>query len=118
MTGTLEAHSQAIVKPPISLGDRLASLLDKDLDIKIKHGVIGLLKNLSQSAGNRSCLGKAGIITKLADSQIWADKSGVVEIVQVTAIGTAKHLCNGNGKRTEIPRVSVALTFGSQADNA
>jgi len=27
---------------------------------------------------------------------VWAEKSDVVEIVQVTAIGVAKHLCNGN----------------------
>jgi hypothetical protein len=90
-------HSQTIVKPPILLIPDLAALLDKDLDMKVKHGVIGLLKNLSQSPGNRSILGKAGVITKLVESQIWEEKSDIAEIVQVSAIGTAKHICNGNG---------------------
>lgn len=93
-----EAHSQAIVKPPISLAKHLAPLLNKDVDHKVKHGVIGLLKNLAQSPGNRISLGAAGIIPKLADSGIWAETSDFVEIVQVSAIGTSKHLCSGNGE--------------------
>jgi hypothetical protein len=96
--GLSETHSQAIVNLPISLVQDLASLLHKDVDMKVKHGVIGLLKNLSQSVGNRTILGQAGILSKLADCQVWADTSDVVEIVQVSAIGAAKHLCNGNGR--------------------
>ncbi|KAI0361987.1 hypothetical protein OH77DRAFT_1389137 [Trametes cingulata] len=91
-----DAHSLAIVKPPISLAPDLAALLEPDTDIKVKHGVIGLLKHLAQSPGNRAALGEAGIIQKLASSQIWSDKADMVEIIQVAAIGVAKHMCNGD----------------------
>jgi len=86
------------VRPPISLGQHLAPLLSKEVDHKVKHGLLGLLKNLSQSPENRSILGEAGVITRIADSQVWAETSDFVEIVQVSAIGTSKHLCSGNGK--------------------
>ncbi|CDO70798.1 hypothetical protein BN946_scf184798.g114 [Trametes cinnabarina] len=89
-------HSTAIVRPPISLAPDLAALLEPDTDLKVKHGVIGLLKHLAQSPGNRAALGQAGIIQKLASSQVWGEKTDMVEIVQVAAIGVAKHMCNGD----------------------
>ncbi|TFK80925.1 hypothetical protein K466DRAFT_591571 [Polyporus arcularius HHB13444] len=91
-----DAHSTAIVKPPISLASDLAALLEPDADIKVKHGVIGLLKHLAQSQGCRAALGEADIIKRLATSQIWSEKADMVEIVQVAAIGVAKHMCNGD----------------------
>ena len=63
----------------------------------MKHGVVGLLKNLSQVKENRPVLGKAGIIQKLAQSGLFSDKVDMLEMVQVYAIGIAKHLCNGDG---------------------
>ena len=92
-----EAHSNAVVNPPISLAPELAKILDSDPDFKVKHGVIGLLKNLAQSTNNRAPLGQAGIIARLADCGIFEHKSDLMEIIQVSAIGIAKHLCNGNG---------------------
>ncbi|CAL1704860.1 unnamed protein product [Somion occarium] len=91
-----ETHAAAIVNPPISLGPDLASLLAPKIDIKVKHGVLGLLKHLAQSPANRPILGKAGIIQRLASSGVWSDKADMVEIVQVSAIGVAKHLCSNN----------------------
>jgi len=91
-----EAHSNAVVKPPISLAPDLAKILEGNPDFKVKHGVIGLLKNLAQSTSNRAPLGQAGIIARLADCGIFEDKSDLMEIIQVSAIGVAKHLCNGN----------------------
>ncbi|RPD66031.1 hypothetical protein L226DRAFT_530170 [Lentinus tigrinus ALCF2SS1-7] len=91
-----DAHSTAIVKPPISLAPDLAALLEPDADIKVKHGVIGLLKHLAQTQGCRAALGEACIIQRLGTSQIWGEKADMVEIVQVAAIGVAKHMCNGN----------------------
>ncbi|KAF9653096.1 hypothetical protein BDM02DRAFT_3153321 [Thelephora ganbajun] len=91
-----EAHSNAVVNPPISLAPDLAKILDSDPDFKVKHGVIGLLKNLAQSTSNRTLLGQAGIIARLTDCGIFEDKSDLMEIIQVSAIGVAKHLCNGN----------------------
>ena len=82
------------MKPPISLAPDLAALLQPDTDIKVKHGVIGLLKHLAQSQGCRAALGEAGIIQRLGTSQIWGDKGDMFEIVQVAAIGVAKHMCS------------------------
>jgi len=86
-----------VVNPPISLAPDLAKILESNPDYKVKHGVIGLLKNLAQSTSNRAPLGQARIIARLADCGIFEKKSDFMEIVQVSAIGVAKHLCNGNG---------------------
>lgn len=92
-----EAHSNAVVSRPISLAPDLAKILEGNPDFKVKHGVIGLLKNLAQSTSNRAPLGQAGIIARLADCGIFEDTSDMMEIIQVSAIGVVKHLCNGNG---------------------
>jgi len=81
----------------MSLAPDLAKILESNPDFKVKHGVISLLKNLAQSTSNRAPLGQAGIIARLADCGIFGSKSDFMEIVQVSAIGVAKHLCNGNG---------------------
>ncbi|EMD38507.1 hypothetical protein CERSUDRAFT_113687 [Gelatoporia subvermispora B] len=91
-----DAHSTAIVKPPISLAPELTTILAPETDIKVKHGVVALLKHLAQSAGNRASLGEAGIIQYLAASGVWGETADIAEIVQVSAIGIAKHMCNGN----------------------
>ncbi|CCL99147.1 uncharacterized protein FIBRA_01162 [Fibroporia radiculosa] len=90
------AHATALIRPPIALGPDLATLLEPDTDIKVKHGLVGLLKHLAQSQSNRAALGEAGIIQRLASSQVWGDKADMAEMVQVSAIGVAKHMCNGN----------------------
>lgn len=72
-------------------------LLDKKTDIKIKHGVTGLLKNLAQAPANRTPLGDAGILDALAGSTIWDRKWDIAETVQLSAIGISKHLCQSNG---------------------
>lgn len=90
----VDAHASAIINPPISLAPDLAEVLSPELNIKVKHGIIGLLKHLAQSSSNRPILGEARIIQQLAASEIWSDKADMVETVQVTAIGVAKHLCH------------------------
>lgn len=42
-------------------------------------------------------MGQAGIIRKLASSGLFSDKVDMLEMVQVYAIGIAKHMCNGDG---------------------
>ncbi|PCH38246.1 hypothetical protein WOLCODRAFT_130785 [Wolfiporia cocos MD-104 SS10] len=93
-----DAHATALVRQPISLVPDLATILEPDTDIKVKHGVVGLLKHLAQSQGNRAAMGEAGIIQRLASSQVWGEKADIAEIVQVSAIGVAKHMCNGNAE--------------------
>ena len=93
-----DAHSVAICSPPIALAPDLATLLEPETDLKVKHGVIALLKHLAQAQGNRAVLGKAGIIQRLAICNVFSEKADVLDIVQISAIGVAKHMCNGNGK--------------------
>ncbi|EKM55405.1 uncharacterized protein PHACADRAFT_256013 [Phanerochaete carnosa HHB-10118-sp] len=95
-----DAHSAAVVDPPMALAPDLASLLVPEADIQVKHGVVGLLKNLSQVKENRSILGKAGIIQKLAASGLLSDKADMLEMAQVYTIGIAKHMCNGEADNT------------------
>jgi len=95
-----DAHSAAVVDPPIALAPDLASLLVPEADVQVKHGVVGLLKNLSQVKENRPVLGKAGVIQKLAASGLFNDKVDMLEMVQVYAIGIAKHICNGEANNT------------------
>ena len=86
-----------MLSPPIALAPDLATLLAPETDIKVKHGVIGLLKHLAQAQSNRPILGHAGIIQRLAGCGVFGEKADVVEIVQISAIGVAKHMCNSNG---------------------
>lgn len=71
----------------------------------MKHGVIGLLKNLAQgstlSTDNSKALSSANVVRKLVTSKIWEQTNDpMAEVVQVRAIGVAKHLCNASGKST------------------
>ena len=93
-----DAHSLAIAGEHIALAPDLASLLNPEVDLKVKHGVIALLKHLAQAPGNRVVLGKANIIQRLSTSAVFGEKADIVDVVQLSAIGVAKHLCNGNCK--------------------
>ncbi|KZT68996.1 hypothetical protein DAEQUDRAFT_727172 [Daedalea quercina L-15889] len=93
---TGDPHSIALVKPPVALAPNLAQLLEPEIDIKVKHGIVGLLKHLAQAQSNRAVLGEAGIIQRLAACQIWGEKADIAERVQVSAIGIAKYMCNAN----------------------
>ena|SRR5712672_1872438 len=92
------AHSVALLSPPLNLAPDLASLLRPETDLKVKHGVIGLLKHLAYATPARSSLGEAGIIKRLVASNIFQPTADVVEMVQVNAIGVIKHLCGSNGE--------------------
>ena len=105
-----DAHATALVKAPISITPHLAELLAPDVDIKVKHGVVGLLKHLAVPKENRAVLGQAGIMHRLADSEIWTDKYDSVEIVQVATIGVAKHMCNGNREWCPPPLAVLELS--------
>jgi hypothetical protein len=75
----------------------LKGFLTPETDIKVKHAVAGLLKNLAQASANRRLLGQSGLLEQLIRSQIWSGGCDMAETVQVSAIGVAKHLCNGDG---------------------
>ncbi|KAG1831826.1 hypothetical protein EV424DRAFT_129864 [Suillus variegatus] len=98
-----ESHSTILLSQPHDIARLLSSdaLLAPSTDIKLKHGVIGLLKHLAQSSSqmpfNRAALSAAGVIQLILRSGVWDDRSDfMLEIVQVNAIGAIKHLCNNS----------------------
>ncbi|KAG8970801.1 hypothetical protein FRC03_000018 [Tulasnella sp. 419] len=86
----------SLINPPFSIVYDLLPLLSPQADLKMKHGAIGLLKNLAQPAVNKGPLGDSGIIEKIIASKVWEKSADMAEVVQISAIGVAKHLCNGN----------------------
>ncbi|KAG1756831.1 uncharacterized protein EDB91DRAFT_1094661 [Suillus paluster] len=98
-----ESHSTILLSQPYDIARLLSSdaLLAPSTDIKLKHGVIGLLKHLAQSSSqmpsNRATLSAAGVIQLILRSGVWDDRSDfMLDIVQVNAIGVVKHLCNNS----------------------
>lgn len=98
-----ESHSTILLSQPHDIARLLSSdvLLAPSTDIKLKHGVIGLLKHLAQSSSqmpsNRAALSAAGVIQLILRSGVWDDRSDfMLEIVQVNAIGAIKHLCSNS----------------------
>ncbi|KAF8077991.1 hypothetical protein FPV67DRAFT_1463744 [Lyophyllum atratum] len=102
-----EKNSTALVSYPYSLAPILASthLLSPSTDIKVKHGVIGLLKHLAQAPAHshviHNALGKAGVVRRIAGSGVWDEKTdAMADIVQLSAIGVVKHMCSANVEHT------------------
>lgn len=100
-----EFHATLLLSPPHNIAQLLSSepLLSPTTDVKLKHGVIGLLKHLSQaslqSVLNRTALSNASIIERIIASGVWDDRGDVMaDIVQVNAIGVVKHLCNNSSR--------------------
>jgi hypothetical protein len=98
-----------LLSPPYSLAPALASLnfLSPSTDLKLKHGILGLLKHLAQfsklSPAIPKSLGEVNIIQRISSSGIWDEKTdAIANIIQLNAIGVAKHLCNGNRKHLVI----------------
>ena len=114
-------RSVTLTNPPISLAPDIAALLRPETDIKVKHGLIGLLKHLAYAAPARAPLSKAGIVERLFASDIFQPSADVAEMVQVNAIGVVKHLCIGDGESCNLPppkseekKLSVLETKHSQ----
>ena len=90
----------ALVAPPTSIVPELVPFITPATDMKVKHGVLGLLKHLAQPAANKSVLGDAGVLEALSASNVWDSESDRAEAVQASAVGIAKHLCLGNANNT------------------
>ncbi|KAG6889311.1 hypothetical protein C0995_001967 [Termitomyces sp. Mi166 len=98
-----EKNCKALVSPPYLLTPVLAShhLLSSSTDIKVKHGVLGLLKHLAQAPPSsvviQNALGEAEIIWRIAESGVWDEKGdAMADIVQLSAIGVVKHMAGAN----------------------
>lgn len=107
-----EFHATLLLSPPHNIAQLLSSesLLSPATDLKLKHGVIGLLKRLSQtsvqSVINRTALNNAGIIERIVASGVWDDRGDVMgDIVQANAIGVVKHLCNNSSRSSLTPQL-------------
>ncbi|KAJ7905442.1 hypothetical protein B0H14DRAFT_3078909 [Mycena olivaceomarginata] len=81
-------------RPRTSLASFLTSphLLSPSTDIKVKHGVIGLLKHLAQSCAQSAiihdALLRAEVVKHVSRSGVWDEKTDeMADIVQVGAIG-------------------------------
>ena len=72
--------------------------MDPRTDLKLKHGALALLKHLSQSQRNRNSLGEAGTIEVIVRSKVWENTADVADMVQLSAIGIAKHLVTSHGR--------------------
>ncbi|KAJ4488004.1 hypothetical protein J3R30DRAFT_3280675 [Lentinula aciculospora] len=102
-----EKNASVLLSSPHSLASVLSSqhLLSPSTDIKVKHGVLGLLKHIAQAGPPGSdihtILGKAGLIHSICDSGVWDERTdGMAEVLQVSAIGVVKHMCNTNVENT------------------
>ncbi|TFK29897.1 hypothetical protein FA15DRAFT_663190 [Coprinopsis marcescibilis] len=98
-----EKTSTALLSPPLSLAPFLSSapVLAKSTDIKLKHGVVGLLKHVAQSSTLSpiipDSLENAEVVRRIAESGIWDEGSdNMAIVVQLNGIGVVKHLCNAS----------------------
>ncbi|ESK96931.1 gtp binding [Moniliophthora roreri MCA 2997] len=121
-----EKNASVLLSPPHSLAPVLTSvhLLSPSSDIKMKHGVLGLLKHLAQSSFQsssiQSYLSKAETVKCVCECGIWDQRAdAMAEVVQISAIGVVKHLCNANVEntfalvlpsRTESPTLQTGLS--------
>ncbi|KAF8797982.1 hypothetical protein BYT27DRAFT_7228589 [Phlegmacium glaucopus] len=97
----------SLLSPPYSLAPILASdrFFSPSTDIKLKHGIIGLLKHLAQfsklSPVIPTSLAQVDIIGRIATSGVWDDRSdAMADVIQLNAIGVAKHMCNASFDHT------------------
>ncbi|KAJ8078732.1 hypothetical protein PM082_013015 [Marasmius tenuissimus] len=102
-----EKNASVLLSEPHSLANVLTSqqLLSPSTDIKVKHGVLGLLKHLAQSSFQSAALQKhltdAQIVRRICECGIWDQKAdAMAEVVQTSAIGVVKHMCNANVANT------------------
>lgn len=104
-----EQHAIDIMKPPLSIADLLVVYLQDAIDIKVKHGVIGLLKHISQTPANRPVLGHGRILEALRTSQVFSERSDISEVVQMSAINLTKHMCTNNSMRISVSSAVIRL---------
>ncbi|KAF9053624.1 hypothetical protein BDZ89DRAFT_976173 [Hymenopellis radicata] len=97
-----EKHAHVLLSPPHSIALVLTSphLLGPSVDIKLKHGIIGLLKHMAQSSSSpvvHDPLLQADVVRHISQSGIWDEKAdNMAEVVQLSAIGVVKHMCGAN----------------------
>ena len=103
MYAPTELEAVTLLSPPHSLAPVLASrhIISPSTDLKLKHGILGLLKHLAQSSPSpvvHTPLAEARLVQCIVDSGLFEEKGDqMTEVVQLNAIGVVKHMCNANG---------------------
>ena len=107
----------SLLSPPYSLASILASphFISPSTDIKLKHGILGLLKHISQysklSPVIPTSLAEVGILERISTSGIWDEKSdAMADVIQLSAIGVAKHMCHASRTCSIVQNVGLVLT--------
>ncbi|EST05492.1 Armadillo-type fold [Kalmanozyma brasiliensis GHG001] len=87
-----DAHCLSLVQEH-GLAPFLASLLAQADDIKVAHGLVSLLKNLSIPAPNKAVIGQLDVID--AVTRFMNKDKDMVQPLQFATVGLLKHLCAG-----------------------
>ncbi|SPO25448.1 uncharacterized protein UTRI_03132_B [Ustilago trichophora] len=87
-----DAHCLSLVQEH-GLAPFLASLLGQANDIKVAHGLVSLLKNLSIPVPNKAVIGQLSVID--ASVRFMNRDKDMVQPLQFATVGLLKHLCAG-----------------------
>lgn len=88
-------------------------------DIKVSHGLVGLLKNLSIPAANKPVIGALGVIPAVAP--FLRREKDMVQPLQFGTVGLLKHLCAGeldNALRLVLPEQEAGKSQGVNENSA
>ncbi|CCF52936.1 uncharacterized protein UHO2_03370 [Ustilago hordei] len=90
-----DAHCLSLVQEH-ELAPFLAALLRDADDIKVAHGLVSLLKNLSIPAANKRVIGELGVVDAVV--RFMGKDKDMVQPLQFATVGLLKHLCSGVGE--------------------
>lgn len=99
-----EQHGQVLSASPISIVPIITSnRFLQHAEMRVKHAVISLLKNLTQasrsSSAIRSSLNQLDIVPHIIQSGIWDEAEDLMaNVVQQTSIAVVRNLASVNGK--------------------
>ncbi|KDN47568.1 hypothetical protein K437DRAFT_94222 [Tilletiaria anomala UBC 951] len=89
-----DSHCVAMIEQH-DVGTLLAPVLaDEQVDVKVAHGLVGLLKNLAIPAQNKERIGSLGVIE--AVGRFLEPSKDMVQPLQFGTVGLLKHLCTGS----------------------
>ncbi|ORX88940.1 ARM repeat-containing protein [Basidiobolus meristosporus CBS 931.73] len=86
----VDAHCTQLVQE-YKITPVLLELLKSDIDVKVQHALIGIIKNLCLPSSNKATIGSLGAI-RVISSFVESDSKPI----QFSTIVAIKHLCAGN----------------------
>ncbi|CDZ96875.1 Rho/Rac GTPase guanine nucleotide exchange factor smgGDS/Vimar [Phaffia rhodozyma] len=122
-----DARCASLLEPSSSILPSILPLMVSTTDIKIQHGLVGLLKNLAVCDQNKSILGEAGVIEQIIQMKCLQPERDTVSSVQGGAIGVLKNLAKNNlsnslrilspPSSTDEAALSSILAFNARSDD-